>query len=53
MLVSSRIEKKSHLKFRVNILLFSDIRLKVFLKTIYITLIHNNDDNLFIYFSNC
>lgn len=53
MLVSSKIEKKSHLKWRVNILLFSNIRLKVFLKTIYITLIRSNDDNLFIHFSNC
>lgn len=56
MLVSSKIEKKSNLKFSVNILLFSDIRsltLYIFLKTIYITLIRSNDDNLFLYFSNC
>lgn len=53
MLVSLKTEKKSHLKCGVNILLFSNIRLKVFLKTIYITLIRSNDDNLFIYFRNC
>lgn len=49
MVVSLKMEKKSLiLNIRVNILLFSDIRLKVSLKN-YITLIRSNVDSLFNY----